>query len=141
MQTYRGDKSTVQVRDISPETLAALKRRAAASGYDAVHVAPPRAGRRRPTCSTPSPDAPSWQGLLVAPGDLWPSEHGEGFGLCVWSSRDGGWSWGASMVPGNGGRSLTVHLLRDGQDLVAVTVRWGEVVAQRIVDPRGQLRI
>jgi hypothetical protein len=32
MRSYRGATSTVQVRDVSPETLALLKRRAAAQG-------------------------------------------------------------------------------------------------------------
>ena len=32
MRSYRGVVSTVQVRDVSPETLAVLKRRAAAQG-------------------------------------------------------------------------------------------------------------
>jgi hypothetical protein len=79
-------------------------------------------------------------GLLVAPGAVLTSGSGAGYGSCVWASRDGGASWGATTIPGSGGHSETVHLLVDGEDLVAVTGPGGAVVAHRIVDPRAQLR-
>ena len=80
------------------------------------------------------------KGLLVAPGELLSSESGPGYGPCVWASRDGGASWGATVIPGSEGHRGTVHLLLDGDDLVALTSPGGAVLSHRIVDPRAQLR-
>lgn len=79
-------------------------------------------------------------GLLVAPGAMLTNESGAAYGSCVWASRDGGASWGATTIPGSSGHSAAVHLLVDGEDLVAVTGPGGAVVAHRIVDPRAQLK-
>jgi hypothetical protein len=79
------------------------------------------------------------EGMLVAPGELLASESGPGYGSCIWASRDGGASWGATVIPGAEGHAGTVHLLVDGDDLVALTSPGGAVVSHRIVDPRAQL--
>lgn len=79
------------------------------------------------------------EGLLVAPGELLSSRSEKGHGSCIWASRDGGASWGATTIPGAEGHAGTVHLLVDGDDLIAVTAPGGAVVVHRIVDPRAQL--
>lgn len=79
------------------------------------------------------------EGMLVAPGELLSSESGPGYGSCIWASLDGGASWGATVIPGAEGHAGTVHLLVDGDDLVALTSPGGAVLSHRIVDPRAQL--
>ncbi len=93
-----------------------------------------------------SPTEDSWgriidlgEGLLVAPGERLSSRGEGGYGSCIWASRDGGASWGATTIPGAEGHAGEVHLLIDGDDLIAVTAPGGAVVSHRIVDPRAQL--
>ena len=81
------------------------------------------------------------EGVLVAPGELLSSESGPDYGSCIWASRDGGASWGATVIPGAEGHRGTVHLLLDGDDLVALTSPGGAVLSHRIVDPRAQLGV